>query len=222
MQTAVTSRTHPYLLQNYNRAPVTFVRGEGCELLDENGQRYLDLVAGIAVCALGHAHPEITKAISEQAGTLVQCSNLYSHEPAGKLATELASRAGLSRVFFCNSGAEANEAAIKLARKYAYRRGEKQRTTILSCTGSFHGRTMGALTATANNKYHEGFEPLPGGFRYTEYNNIEALETRSLAGRGGFSYRAGARRKRRLQRFARVSRAGTTALRRTRRALDFR
>ena len=167
---------HPHLLQNYSRAPITIARGEGCELIDTNGVRYLDMVAGIAVCALGHAHPAITEAIAKQAATLVQASNLFHHEPAGQLANELAERSGLERVFFCNSGAEANEAAIKLARKFAYRKGETQRRTIISCTGSFHGRTMGALAATSNAKYHEGFEPLPLGFAYVPFNDIAALE----------------------------------------------
>ena len=167
---------HPHLLQNYSRAPITIARGEGCELIDTNGVRYLDMVAGIAVCALGHAHPAITEAIAKQAATLVQASNLFHHEPAGQLANELAERSGLERVFFCNSGAEANEAAIKLARKLAYRKGETQRRTIISCMGSFHGRTMGALAATSNAKYHEGFEPLPLGFAYVPFNDIAALE----------------------------------------------
>jgi acetylornithine/succinyldiaminopimelate/putrescine aminotransferase len=141
---------HPHLLNNYRRAPVNIVRGEGCELFDDRGTRYLDFVAGIAVCALGHAHPRITEAIAKQAATLVQASNLYHHEPAGTLANELARRSGLERVFFCNSGAEAN--------------------------GSFHGRTFGALAATDNPKYQEGFEPLPGGFAFTPFNDVAALE----------------------------------------------
>jgi predicted acetylornithine/succinylornithine family transaminase len=165
-----------HLLANYARAPIEIVRGEGCELIDAEGNRYLDMVAGIAVCALGHAHPDITAAICEQAGTLVQASNLFYHEPSGSLANELALRSGLERVFFCNSGAEANEAAIKLARKLAYRKGETKRVTILSCEGGFHGRTMGALAATENPHYHEGFEPLPGGFAFTPFNDVAALE----------------------------------------------
>ena len=164
------------LLQNYTRAPLTFVRGEGCELIDDRGERYLDLIGGIAVCALGHAHPEIARAVASQAATLVHASNLFEHEPAGRLAAELARRSGFGRVFFCNSGTEANEAAIKLARKHAYRRGEIERTTILSCTGGFHGRTLGALAATPNAAYQEGFGPLPGGFRTTPFNDLEALE----------------------------------------------
>jgi predicted acetylornithine/succinylornithine family transaminase len=163
-------------LQNYTRAPITIVRGEGCELVDAEGTRYLDFVAGIAVCALGHAHPEITAAIAAQAATLVHCSNLYDHEPAGTLANELARLSHFERVFFCNSGAEATEAAIKLARKLAFRRGEKQRRTIVTCEGSFHGRTLGALAATANAHYQEGFEPLPLGFRHTAFNDAGALE----------------------------------------------
>jgi len=167
---------HPHLLANYARAEVNIVRGEGVYLFDESGNRYLDLVAGIAVCALGHAHPRITRAVAEQAATLVHCSNLYNHEPAGILADRLAELSGFQAVFFCNSGAEANEAAIKLARKHAWRRGEKERTTILAANGSFHGRTFGALAATDNPKYKEGFEPLPGGFTWTPFNDIAALD----------------------------------------------
>ena len=165
-----------HLLQNYRRAPLTIVRGEGCELIDAAGVRYLDMVAGIAVCALGHCHPAITEAIATQAATLVQASNLFYHEPAGTLANELARRSGLERVFFCNSGAEANEAAIKLARKLAYRRGQTERRTILACEGSFHGRTYGALAATASQRYREGFDPLPAGFAFTPFNEVAALD----------------------------------------------
>lgn len=165
-----------HLLQNYRSAPVTIVRGEGCYLVDDAGTRYLDMIGGIAVCALGHAYPGIADAIAQQARTLVQASNLFGHEPARSLANELAKRSGFDRVFFCNSGAEANEAAIKLARKFAYRNGQTQRRTILSCSGSFHGRTLGALAATPNEKYQEGFDPLPGGFRYTPFNDADALK----------------------------------------------
>jgi acetylornithine/N-succinyldiaminopimelate aminotransferase len=169
--------THDHLLANYNRAPITIVAGSGCELVDDRGTHYLDMIGGIATCALGHAHPAITAAIAEQAEKLVHCSNLFGHEPAGTLAAELARRSGFDRVFFCNSGTEANEAAIKLARKFAFRRGERHRSTIVSCTGGFHGRTMGALAATANPAYHEGFEPLPGGFRATPFNDVSALNS---------------------------------------------
>jgi predicted acetylornithine/succinylornithine family transaminase len=164
------------LLANYARAPVTFVRGEGSTLIADDGARYLDFVAGLAVCALGHAHPEIARAIAVQASELVHCSNLYRHEPSATLANELAKRSGYARVFFCNSGTEANEAAIKLARKAAHRRGDPQRTTILACSGSFHGRTFGSLAATDNPRYHEGFAPLPGGFAFTPFDDIAALD----------------------------------------------
>lgn len=167
---------HGHLLQNYARAPITFVRGEGVELIDELGNRYLDFVAGIAVVALGHAHPEITRTIADQAGKLVHCSNLYNHEPAGHLADKLAEISGFDRVFFCNSGAEANEAAIKLARKFADRSGQPNRKTIVSCTNSFHGRTLGALAATDSPKYQAGFGPLPLGFKLTKFNDLLELD----------------------------------------------
>ncbi|MDE2480559.1 MAG: acetylornithine/succinylornithine family transaminase [bacterium] len=164
------------LLGNYARAPVTFVRGEGCYLYDDAGNAYLDCIGGIAVCALGHAHPAIADAVAAQARTLVHVSNLYHHEPAGTLARELTTRGGFASAFFCNSGAEANEAAIKLARKHAFRRGEPERTTILACTGSFHGRTYGALAATANDAYKVGFGPMLDGFAFTPFNDVAALE----------------------------------------------
>ena len=167
---------HPHLMANYGRLEINIVRGEGCWLFDESGNAYLDMVAGIAVCALGHAHPRIARAVSEQAATLVHVSNLVHHEPAGTLADRLAKLAGFDAVFFCNSGAEANEAAIKLARKHAWRRGEKNRNVILAANGSFHGRTMGALAATDNPAYHEGFEPLPLGFAHVPFNDIGALD----------------------------------------------
>jgi predicted acetylornithine/succinylornithine family transaminase len=167
---------HPHLMANYGRLALNIVRGEGCWLFDESGNAYLDLVAGIAVCALGHAHPRIARAIAEQAATLVHVSNLVHHEPAGMLADRLAALSGFDTVFFCNSGSEANEAAIKLARKHAYRRGEPQRNVILAARGAFHGRTMGSLTATDNPKYHEGFQPLPAGFAHVAFNDVDALD----------------------------------------------
>lgn len=166
---------HPHLMANYGRAEVNFVRGEGVYLFDESGNRYIDLVAGIAVCALGHAHPRITRAVAEQAATLVHASNLYYHEPAGTLADRLAELAGFDATFFCNSGTEANEAAIKVARKFAFRNGEPDRTWIVAANGSFHGRTYGALAATDNPKYKEGFGPMPGDFRWTPFNDVAAL-----------------------------------------------
>ena len=163
------------LLGNYNRAPVTFVRGEGCYLYDDTGRDYLDCIAGIAVCALGHAHPAIADAIASQARTLVHTSNLYYHEPSGELAKELCRRSGFAAAFFCNSGTEANEAAIKLARKLAYRADQETRTKILSCTGSFHGRTYGALAATSNEGYKIGFGDMPAGFEMIPFNDVAAL-----------------------------------------------
>ncbi len=167
---------HPHLMRNYRQSEINIVRGDGCWLFDESGNAYLDLVAGIAVCALGHAHPRITRAIAEQAATLVHVSNLVYHEPAGILADRLAELSGFESVFFCNSGAEANEAAIKLARKHAWRKGETERNVILAAKGSFHGRTFGALAATDNPAYHEGFEPLPRGFAHVPFNDIAALD----------------------------------------------
>ena len=166
----------PALLANYARAPVRFVSGDGCYLVDEEGRRYLDAIAGIAVCALGHAHPEIADAVARQSRRLVHASNLYYHEPSGELARELTRRSGFARAFFCNSGTEANEAAIKLARKAAYRRGERDRSTILAFSGGFHGRTLGALAATANAEYKIGFAPLPEGFAWAPFNDIAALD----------------------------------------------
>jgi acetylornithine/N-succinyldiaminopimelate aminotransferase len=162
-------------LPTYNRAPITIVAGEGCELIDDLGRRYLDCIGGLAVCALGHAHPAIADAVAAQARTLTHAGNLYHHEPAGSLARELVARAGMHGAFLCNSGTEANEAAIKLARKWAYRRGDAKRNVILACSGSFHGRTLGALTATSTPSYKEGFEPLPGGFEFLPFNNSSAL-----------------------------------------------
>jgi acetylornithine/N-succinyldiaminopimelate aminotransferase len=167
---------HPHLMANYGRLEINIVRGEGCWLFDESGNAYLDMVAGIAVCALGHAHPRIARAVAEQAATLVHVSNLVHHEPAGTLADRLAELSGFDAVFFCNSGAEANEAAIKLARKHAWRRDDKNRNVILAANGSFHGRTLGALAATDNPKYHEGFEPLPLGFAHVPFNDVDALD----------------------------------------------
>ncbi|MDQ2993243.1 MAG: aminotransferase class III-fold pyridoxal phosphate-dependent enzyme, partial [Candidatus Eremiobacteraeota bacterium] len=164
-----------HLLQNYRRADVTLVSGSGCTVTDSDGNEYLDCIAGIACCALGHAHPAIAAAVAEQATKLVHASNLFGHEPAGALADELARRTEMDRVFFCNSGTEANEAAIKLARKYQWRAGHPEKITILACNGAFHGRTFGALAATANDAYKEGFGPMPAGFRFTPFNDIEAL-----------------------------------------------
>lgn len=161
---------------NYRPAPIVIARGRGAEVFDEDGARYLDLVGGIAVSALGHDHPRLVAAIREQAGRVLHTSNLYLNRPSIDLARRLVSASFGERVFFCNSGAEANEAQIKLARRFAFDRGEKDRTKIVAFEHSFHGRTYGALAATGQPKYHEGFAPMPAGFAHIPYGDVAALE----------------------------------------------
>jgi len=164
-----------YLMQTGRRLPVTFVRGEGCLLFDEEGKEYLDLVAGIAVNLLGHAHPDIARTVGGQARTLIHTSNLYFTRPQVELARRLVELSFPSRVFLCNSGAEANEAAIKLARKW----GTKNRDgafEIITTVGSFHGRTLATVTAGGQPKYSDPFKPLPDGFVHVPYNDIEAIK----------------------------------------------
>jgi predicted acetylornithine/succinylornithine family transaminase len=166
-------------IQNYGRMAVAFKRGEGARLWDTSGKRYLDFLGGIAVVTVGHAHPYVTQAIADQAATLVHSSNMYYIEPQVELARRLNELAGGEenkfRTFFCNSGAEANEAALKLARKYV-KSVDANRYEIITLENSFHGRTYGSLAATGQPKYHEGFEPMPGGFTYVPRNDIAALE----------------------------------------------
>ena len=167
------------LMSTYKRLPVLFERGEGVWLWDDQGKRYLDALAGVAVCGLGHAHPALSAALCEQAGRLVHTSNIYrigEQERLGALVTGLA---GMDRVFFANSGAEANEAAIKLARLHAHRRGIES-PTILVAENSFHGRTLATLTATGNRKVQAGFEPLVQGFVRVPYDDLEAVETAAV------------------------------------------
>jgi acetylornithine/N-succinyldiaminopimelate aminotransferase len=164
-----------YLMQTGRRLPVTFVRGRGCLVYDEAGREYLDLVAGIAVNLLGHSHPDVVATLSRQAGQLIHTSNLYFTQPQVELARRLVELSFPSRVFFCNSGAEANEAAIKLARKW----GAKNRDgafEIITTTGSFHGRTLATVTAGGQHKYSDPFQPLPPGFVHVPYNDVEAIE----------------------------------------------
>jgi predicted acetylornithine/succinylornithine family transaminase len=164
-----------YLMQTGRRLPVTFVRGRGCMVYDDAGREYLDLVAGIAVNLLGHSHPDVVAAVSEQAGQLIHTSNLYFTQPQVELAQRLVEVSFPSRAFFCNSGAEANEAAIKLARKW----GAKNRDgafEIITTTGSFHGRTLAAVTAGGQHKYSDPFKPLPLGFVHVSYNDSDAIE----------------------------------------------
>ena len=163
-----------HLMNTYLRLPVSFSRGEGVWLWDEEGKRYLDALAGVAVCGLGHCHPELVRAISQQAGTLIHTSNLYHIGKQEQLADRLAALSGMDNAFFCNSGAEANEAAIKLARLYGHGR-HVDLPTIIVMERSFHGRTMATLTASGNRKVQAGFEPLLTGFARVPYNDLEAV-----------------------------------------------
>ena len=163
------------LMHNYAPLPVNFEKGEGAQLWDTEGKTYLDALAGIAVCSLGHAHPAVTKAICEQAGQLVHTSNIYGIKNQQELADKLTSLSKMDNVFFSNSGAEANEAAIKLARLYGHSKNIDQ-PAIIVMEGSFHGRTMATLTATGNRKIHAGFEPLVQGFVRAPYNDVEAIK----------------------------------------------
>jgi predicted acetylornithine/succinylornithine family transaminase len=164
-----------YLMQTGRRVPVTFVRGRGCLVYDEGGREYLDLVAGIAVNLLGHAHPDVVAAITRQSAQLIHTSNLYFTQPQVELARRLVELSFPSRVFFCNSGAEANEAAIKLARKWGARNRDGA-FEIITTAGSFHGRTLATVTAGGQAKYSEPFKPLPGGFVHVPYNDPQAIE----------------------------------------------
>jgi acetylornithine/N-succinyldiaminopimelate aminotransferase len=165
-------RSNKVFINTYSRFPTVLVKGEGCVLEDADGRKFLDFLAGIAVCSLGHCHPEVTRAICQQASKLVHVSNLFHTQPQTELAELLVSHSFADRVFFGNSGAEANEAAIKLARKYS---GEG-RFEIISLAGSFHGRTLATVAATGQPKFHQGFEPLPAGFLHAEFGDISALE----------------------------------------------
>ncbi|WP_312563209.1 acetylornithine transaminase [Anaerospora sp.] len=159
----------------FARYPIVLSHGEGPYVYDTEGKKYLDFLAGIAVNVLGHAHPKLVAAIAEQAGKIIHCSNLYYTEQQASLAAALTKLAGMDKVFFANSGAEANEGAIKLARKYGKTLSE-DRVEIITAENSFHGRTYATLTATAQPKYQKGYEPLPGGFRYVPFNDLEALK----------------------------------------------
>jgi len=163
------------LYPNYKPAPIVFARGKGCELFDVEGRRYLDLCAGVAVCAVGHAHPTLAKAIGEQAARLMHVSNYFYNEENILLADELCAKSGMDRALFCNSGAEANEAIFKLARRTAYAKGEKERTKILAFHNAFHGRTMGALSMTGTPKYREGFGAVDGVV-HVAYGDLDAVK----------------------------------------------
>ena len=165
-------RSDNVFIGTYSRFPTVLVEGRGCKLVDADGRQYLDFLAGIAVCSLGHCHPEVTRAICQQAGKLVHVSNLFHTQPQTELAELLVANSFADRVFFGNSGAEANEAAIKLARKYS---GE-ERFEVISLAGSFHGRTLATVAATGQPKFHQGFEPLPAGFLHADFGDITSLE----------------------------------------------
>ncbi|MBW1772080.1 MAG: acetylornithine transaminase [Deltaproteobacteria bacterium] len=165
-----------YIFQTYSRMPITLVRGEGCRVWDEAGKEYLDFIAGIAVCALGHSAAVVTQALVEQSKRLVHVSNLFYTVPQAELARMLVKHSFADRVFFSNSGAEANEAAIKLARRYSHEKFGPGRHTIITMEGSFHGRTMATLSATGQYKVQEGYAPLLEGFRFVPFNDLPGLE----------------------------------------------
>ncbi len=172
------------LLPVYRQREMILERGQGARVWDSEGREYVDFGAGIAVCSLGHCNPELTAALVEQAGRLWHTSNVFYSEPPLRLAQELVAASRFAeRAFLCNSGAEANEAAIKLVRKWASDQGRApDRRTIITFRGSFHGRTLAAVTATAQPKYQQGYEPLPGGFRYVDFNDIAQLEAAMAGG----------------------------------------
>jgi len=160
----------------YTRYSVLLVRGKGTRVWDWEGEEYLDFVSGLAVCNLGHCHPKVVKAIQDQAEKLIHVSNFYYIEPQIQLASLLCQNSFADKVFFCNSGAEANEGAMKLARKYAKEKMGKDRHEIITMERSFHGRTLATLTATAQEKFHKGYEPLMPGFKYVPFNDIKAVK----------------------------------------------
>ncbi len=164
------------MVPNYAPGAVIPVRGQGSRVWDQSGKEYIDLAGGIAVTALGHAHPELVKVLSDQAGQLWHLSNVLANEPAIHLAKRLTEITFAERLFFANSGAEANEAAFKLARRYAFDHFGPERNTILSCSNSFHGRTLFTVSVGGQQKYREGFEPVPAGIKHTPFNDIDALE----------------------------------------------
>ncbi len=172
---AIIQEAEKYLMTTYRRFPIAPVKGEGCVITDADGRQYLDFVAGIAVCNLGHCPQDVVEAIRQQATKLIHVSNLYHIEPQVQLARLLVENSFGDKVFFCNSGAEANEAAIKLARKYAKDHGRQEAYRIICMKDSFHGRTLATVTATGQEKFHKGFTPLVDGFDHVPFNNLEAV-----------------------------------------------
>ncbi len=175
MGESVFEKTENFVMKTYNRYPVSFVRGEGCWLYDSEGKKYLDMLAGIAVCNLGHCHPEVSEAICQQAKTLIHTSNLFHIEPQAELAELICKNSFGDKVFFCNSGAEANEGALKLARKYGTEK-NPEKYEIVAFRQSFHGRTMAAVTVTGQGKYSEGFGPMLPGVKFAKFNNIDSVK----------------------------------------------
>src|SRR6476620_4154957 len=165
-----------YVMGTYARQPISIVRGRGSRVFDLEGREYVDFVAGVAVNVLGHGHPDLIAAIQKQSQHLLHASNLYYTEPQVKLAEALVEHSFAKKVFFCNSGAEANEAAIKLARRYGHEKHGPGRFEIITMLQSFHGRTMATLTATGQDKVQKGFEPLVPGFSYVTFNHLSELE----------------------------------------------
>ena len=165
-----------HVLQVYKRLPVMFVRGQGSHLIDEHGQKYLDLLSGIGVASLGHAHTELADIIGKQAHELLHTSNLYFHPLQAEVASRLSRLSGLTRTFFCNSGTEAVEACLKFARRYWYSQGDKNRSEIVAFDGSFHGRTFGSLSVTAGEPYRAPFAPLLPGIRFVSPLDIDQIE----------------------------------------------
>ncbi|MFP4035974.1 MAG: acetylornithine transaminase [Desulfobacteraceae bacterium] len=174
-QSSTAENADKYLFETYGKRPLTLVRGEGCRVWDAEGKEYLDFVGGIAVCALGHSAPLVTRILEEQSRILVHVSNLFYTLPQVELARLLVENSFADRVFFCNSGAEANEAAIKLARRHSYEKHGPGRFTIVCMENSFHGRTMGTLSATGQEKVRKGYDPLLQGFRFVPFNDAGAL-----------------------------------------------
>jgi acetylornithine/N-succinyldiaminopimelate aminotransferase len=164
-----------HLYGNYRQAPIVLSHGKGCELFDVDGKRWLDLCAGVAVCSVGHAHPKLVRAIAEQAARVMHVSNYFLNEPNVLAAAELCKRTGMDRALFCNSGAEANEAMLKLARRHFYGAGQTKRVKIISFHNSFHGRSLGALAMTGTPKYREGFGEMPG-FVHVAYGDLDAVK----------------------------------------------
>lgn len=176
MLNGLIAKSNSYLANTYRRFPIVITRGEGCWVYDHTGRRYLDFICGIAVCNLGHSHKRVVDSIKTQLEKLTHISNLFYNDMQIKAAELIVQNSFGDKVFFCNSGAEANEAAIKLARRYSYKKYGKGRFKIITMENSFHGRTIATLSATGQRKFHEGFEPLVDGFTYVPFNSIESIE----------------------------------------------